>query len=755
MSKKGSRVKHPAISFQRERPSQFQNYAQMMRVGLENHRLGKIHDALGVYQKILKDKTQDFHATHMAGVACKQLGMTDLALSYFEKAIALQGLDASLQSNYGNLMLMLERFEEAISAYDVAISILAEFTDAYYNKGVALDALGRHEQAVQSYSQAIEKDANSPEYFLSRGNSYQQLKCFEEAVSDYQVCLKLQRNNHFAMLNLGIAYFRLRKFELSLVTLHKAQSFQEQNPVVHYYKGNVLRQLSRGAEAVASFLRAIELQPSEAKYYLDLGNAQLDMQRITEAIQSYRQALAVDPDYPYLLGHLIHVRCQIADWDELPSDLNAIQVGVEQGRKVSAPFPLLALFDDPYLAQRASSIYCQEHLQDVEKSKQSRNDLAKTQKGVKVRIGYFSSDFYRHATAYLMAQLFEQHDRSKFELIGFSFYIPKRDDMTRRIELAFDQYFDVSHLSDEAVAKLSQQLSIDIAVDLKGYTQNSRSEIFSFRCAPIQVSYLGYPATLSSPYIDFIVADKIVIPHSEEDHYCEKIVYLPHCYQVNDSKRVISPPHSSRTAHGLPEDSFVFCCFNNTYKIQPKTFALWMRILKRTPNSVLWLMEDSAHASQNLREHARRHHVDSSRLVFARRLDLPNHLERHRHAQLFLDTAPYNAHTTASDALWAGLLVLTLIGRSFASRVGASLLHELMLDEFICKSEKEYEDRAVFWAGNKELLQLKRDELAKEKESSRLFRGDLFAKSLELAYSEMYAQYTKGNGFKQIDLTTR
>jgi predicted O-linked N-acetylglucosamine transferase (SPINDLY family) len=325
--------------------------------------------------------------------------------------------------------------------------------------------------------------------------------------------------------------------------------------------------------------------------------------------------------------------------------------------------------------------------------------------------------------------------------------------MTQRIQLAFNQFHNVNECSDEEVAILSREIGIDIAVDLKGYTQNSRPMIFAHRCAPVQVNYLGYPGTMSAPFMDFIVVDKTIVPESEKVHFSEFPVYLPHCYQVNDSKRVIADPHSTRVDHGLPEGAFVFCCFNNTYKIQPVIFNIWMRILKRVPGSVLWLLQDSEQGAENLRNHALSLQLDPSRLVFAKRADLPNHLERHRHAQLFLDTYPYNAHTTASDALWAGVLVLTLSGSSFASRVGASLLHELKLDQFICKSQKEYEDQAVYWAQHQDLLNGHRRNLYEARISSKLFRGDLFAKSLEDAYENMYSQFEHGLEYESIDLT--
>jgi predicted O-linked N-acetylglucosamine transferase (SPINDLY family) len=727
--------------------------SSLLKDALASHRQGHIQKALELYEQILQASVENFDALHMAGVACKQLGMVEQALHYFEKAILVQPMNAVLQSNYGNLLLICKDYEQAVCAYDCAISLTENFADAHYNRGIAFSSLGKYEEAVRSYSRAIELNKESVDYYLSRGKAFFELARYELAISDYQSILEFKEKDYQALLNLGLAYFRAKKISLSLQSFQEAESIEDKESELHYFKGNALREMGQAVDALKSYLRAIELKPEEAKYFLDLGNAQLNLGNLGGALQSYQQALKIDPTYPYLLGHYVHVKCQVADWDDLPEHLNALRVGINSEQKVTTPFPLLALIDSPEISQKASDIYCQDQCQKMEQTTISCLPKISAENSKKIKIGYFSSDFYRHATAYLMAELFEQHDRSHFELIGFCFSGLKKDAMTERIQLAFDQYFEVSELCDQAIADLSREVGIDIAVDLKGYTQNSRSNIFAHRCAPVQVSYLGYPGTLSAPYMDFIIADKTLIPESQAKHYQEHIVYLPHCYQVNDSLRVIAPPNSAKNEHGLPENSFVYCCFNNTYKIQPEMFALWMGILKRTPDSVLWLIEDSLEAAQNLRKHALSHQVDPSRLIFAKRLDLSNHLERHRHANLFLDTLPYNAHTTASDALWSGLLVLSLMGKSFASRVGASLLNELKLNEFVCHTEKEYEDRAVFWAENQDLLKVQQRKLFAARNSSVLFRADIFARSLEEAYKQIYLQHKSGLGFQKIELT--
>jgi predicted O-linked N-acetylglucosamine transferase (SPINDLY family) len=313
--------------------------------------------------------------------------------------------------------------------------------------------------------------------------------------------------------------------------------------------------------------------------------------------------------------------------------------------------------------------------------------------------------------------------------------------MRERLSKGFDNFLEVSKLSDLEIAQLARDLEIDIAIDLKGYTEDCRTGIFAYRCAPIQVNYLGYPGTMGVDYMDYVIADPVVIPESNANLFSEKIVYLPNCYQVNDSKRSISDKLFSRSDFGLPDDRFVFCCFNNGYKIQPRTFEIWMRILQAVNGSVLWLFEDNPTASANLRLEAKRNGVESERLIFANRLPIEEHLARHTLADLFLDTLPYNAHTTASDSLWAGLPVLTCMGESFASRVAASLLTAMELPELITTSANEYEEKAIKLATDSQMLSSFRERICKNKKSSALFNASLFARHLEMAFEKMHAIY--------------
>ena len=438
-----------------------------------------------------------------------------------------------------------------------------------------------------------------------------------------------------------------------------------------------------------------------------------------------------------MLGYLLHTKMKICSWSGLAESLEDISKKMVANEKVTNPFPLLALNDDTFLHKKSSEIYIQSRypfnlvLEPIAKRPQSQ----------KIRVGYFSADFHNHATGYLMAELFELHDKSQFELVAFSFGPIANDEMRQRLLKSFDQFIEVGRKSDVEVAKLSRNLNIDIAVDLKGFTQDARTGIFSHRAGPIQVNYLGYPGTLGADYMDYIIADKTLIPPQSQQSYSEKVVYLPNSYQVNDRQRIISDKQFKRLELGLPENGFVFCCFNNSYKILPVTFDGWLRILRAVEGSVLWLLQDNSWAAENLKKEAEKQGIAPDRLVFAERLSLPEHLARHRQADLFLDTLPCNAHTTTSDALWAGLPVLTLMGGSFASRVAASLLNAIGLPELITNTQEQYVALAIELAINPKKLENIKLKLANNRLIAPLFDTPLFTKNLESAYVKMMERY--------------
>jgi predicted O-linked N-acetylglucosamine transferase (SPINDLY family) len=540
----------------------------------------------------------------------------------------------------------------------------------------------------------------------------------------------------------------LKRYDEAIAHYDKALSLKPDYAEAWINKGFTLHEHKRYDEALAHYDKALSLKPDYAEGWSNKGITLNELKRFDEAIVHYDKALSLKSDIDWASGDLLYTKMKICSWSGLPENLEDISEKVVANKKVINPFPLLALNDDALLHKKSSEIYIQSRYP----FNSVLGPILKRPQSQKIRIGYFSADYHNHATGYLMAELFELHDKSQFELVGFSFGPKTNDEMRIRLGRSFDQFIEVGRKSDIEVAKLSRDLNIDIAVDLKGFTQDARTGIFSYRAAPIQVNYLGYPGTMGADYIDYIIADKTLIPLESQSCYSEKVIYLPDSYQVNDRKRTILDRQFTRQELGLPENGFIFCCFNNNFKILPATFASWMRILKAVEGSALWLFQDNPWVVDNLKKEASNHGIDGSRLVFAERMPLSEHLARHQQADLFLDTAPYNAHTTASDALWTGLPVLTLMGRSFASRVAASLLNAIGLPELITNTQEEYEALAIELAMNPKKLADIKLKLAHTRLTTPLFDTPLFTKNLESAYTKMYERYQNDLGPDHISI---
>ena len=568
---------------------------------------------------------------------------------------------------------------------------------------------------------------------LSNAISLHQENDLDAAQNIYESILISHPKNFDALHLLGVIAYQKKNFSTSKELISKAISIHDSHAASHLHLGNSFQELGHLEEAKESFYKAIKLNPNYTVAHFNLGNVNTLLSLFQEANVNYSFAFKINPSYEYLFGVLIQTRMKICDWRDYEENVHELFNQIMNGQKATSCFPVLGLTDSLQLQHQAALTYTANMFPPDD----SLGALPKRNRSGKIRLGYYSADLHNHATAYLMAELFERHDKSKFELFAFSFGPDTQDEMRARLLLAFDHFIDVRQQSDKSVAQLSRELGIDIAIDLKGYTTGARPRIFSYRVAPIQVSYLGYPGTLGANYIDYLIADSTLIPPESQAYYSEKIAYLPNSYQVNDRKRVISTRSFSKQELGLPEKGFVFCCFNNNFKITPSMLDTWVRILNAVEGSVLWLFEDNATAGRNLREQAAIRGLDPSRLVFAPRMNLPDHLARHAAADLFLDTLPCNAHTTASDALWAGLPVLTCTGEAFASRVAASLLNAIDLPELVTINIKDYEDLAIELAQRTGMLKQIREKLARNRLTTPLFNTDLFASNIEALFSLM------------------
>ena len=629
---------------------------------------------------------------------------------------------------------------QAQTLYRQVLAAHPRHFDSLHLLGVIALQTGNPELGIELIREAIELDQEVAAAHFNLGTALLQSRQAEQALASFDRALSLQPDHVSALNNRANVLLELNRPAAALGSYDHALALKPGSAEGWYNRGNALLDMGRAEEALASFQRALALNPNYAQAWHNAGRAQSDLNQLEEVAICYAKALALQPDYEFLLGKVLHARMQLCDWEGLSDNLARLQTQLRAGMRVTTPFPLIGLLESPQLQKQAAEIYAAARFPPSA----ALGPLPERQPGNRVKLGYYSADFYGHATAYLGAQLFESHDRERFELFAFSFGPDRQDAMSQRVAAAFDRFLEVGSMTDFEVAKLSRELGIDIAVDLKGYTQSSRPGVFAVRCAPVQVSYLGYPGTMGTSCIDYIVADRVVVPDCSRSHFTEQVVHLPHSYQANDSRREIAPREFSRQELGLPESGFVFCCFNANYKIMPATFTSWMNILREVPGSVLWLLEGSEVAVRNLREQAKARGVDSRRLVFAPRLETRQHLARHRAADLFLDTLPCNAHTTASDALWAGLPLLTCMGATFAGRFAASLLQTLELPELIAASGEEYETRAIALATNPNELAQLRSRLAQSRLSSTLFDGRCLAQQLEKAFSIMHERHLAG-----------
>jgi predicted O-linked N-acetylglucosamine transferase (SPINDLY family) len=607
----------------------------------------------------------------------------------------------------GRRFLQAGRIEDAAAAFRLSLRVKPDLAEAWQNLGVALHGRVAPEEEATYYRRALHLAPYSATASFGLGNILLTQGRNQEAIQLFRQALVLRPNDADLWNNLG----------------------------------NLLNGWSRIDAAMNCFRRAIWLRPDQARAHFNLGNALRDGGAYREAAEQFRQALRLDPGHGKALAQLVNVLRIACDWRDISGQEIALLAQMRQGRGEAPPiFPLFlkgATPADHLRSARQWALNCAQNVAILPSVQRHRPRN-------KIRLGYLSADFRNHPVAILVAELFERHDRTRFHVAGYSIGPNDQTPIQKRLESSFDKFLDLRPCSHAKAASAIRADEIDILIDLTGYTQYARPQIPAARPAPIQVNFLGFPGTMGADYFDYIIADRFVLPMDQSAFFTEKIVHLPGCYQPNDSQRLIREPPPGRKQCGLPETGFVFCCFNNSFKITPEIFAIWMRLLLAVPDSVLWLLEANAAAIGNLRREALARGVATERLIFAPRLPLPDHLARHRHADLFLDTLPYNAHTTASDALWAGLPVVTCAGLSFAGRVAGSLLRAVGLPELITNSLADYENLALRLVTDPILRTSLRQRLAETRKTSPLFDGALFARPLERAFERMCQRFEGG-----------
>ncbi len=739
--------------------------------------LGRPLEAAASYEAALRLQPNHAESWFNRGNSLLSARQDDAAVDSFDRAIALRPAYMAAHNNRGTALLSLHKCEEALAAFDTALAFEPGFVDAWINRGSTLRESRRPREALTAFEQALQlrpdcaearyglgvalRDLRRPleamasfEHALRLQSGYVQAHCGlgdalldlhrpEEALTAHERALGLMPASADALIGCGNSLCALRRFAEAMACYDEALRLDPSNAYAHHNRGNALLEGSGLAgEAVSSFERATQIKPAFALSWRRHADALLALQQRDAAVESLARTLQLDPDFDFAAGALLHAQQCSADWSvRLPAaSRQQVTDAVLAGRCADLPFSFLSVSDSAAAQRQCARTYGAHRCPPA-----TPRWNGERYRHERIRVAYLSGDFRAHAVSYLLAGVFEQHDPGRFETIAVSFRPEESTAFGQRVKAAFSRFIDVSGRSDLQVASLLRSLEIDIAVDLTGFTAGLRPRILAHRPAPIQVNYLGFPGTLGVPYMDYILADDFVIPKDRAQHYAEQIVYLPNSFQANDGRRVISEQPVTRAAVGLPDDAFVFCCFNNTYKLNPMMFDLWMRLLDRVPGAVLWLLSAGETACTNLKREAALRGIADHRLVFAPRVPYAEHLGRLGMADLFLDTLPFNGGTTASDALWAGLPLLTCAGEAFAARMAGSLLHAAGLSELVTSGLDRYEATALRLAQQPGELQALRRRLHRNRGWAPLFDTDRFRRNLERAYEHMWQRHERGD----------
>ena len=742
---------------------------------------GQFTNLIDTTENLLKIYSESHFIWNIKGAAQKVLGRMDDALKSFEQVVKLNPYFAEGFNNLGTLFMDQGKFDKAIKNYDQALVLKPDYTVCHYNKGIIFKKQGKFDEAIEAYYKAISFKDDYAEAFNNIGVILKDQDKLEEAVEAYNKALSINPIFFEALFNLSIALRHQNKFDDSIKSYNKVLSIRPNYVDAYNDLGIIRAYLGEFKEALKLFEKALDLKPDYADVYNNIGNINVEKGLLTEALEMFNKAttlhpgqyhaynnisniyqvqghlkeaidasnkaLSIKPDYEFVRAKKLYQQAQICDWEGISNDMRFIPyLGIN--KQSVSPFDLLPLEDAPERHKKRSEIFSKD------KFFQSPLGFAFKPKQCSklIRIGYFSADFKEHVVSRLIANIIETHNKNDFKVYGYSIKKTKEDVLKKRLVESFDVFRDVSQLSDKEVALLAREDEIDIAIDLNGYTQNSRTRIFAYRAAPIQISYLGYPGTMGTDFIDYIIADINLIPEASQSFYSEKLIYLPDTYMPGDNNSKISIRDLSRVELGLPEDAFVFCAINNSYKITLSVFNIWMRLLKKVDNSVLWLLSPNNFVRSQLLKVAQNNGITPERLVFAEPKPYNQYIGQFSKADLFLDTFTYNAGATANNVLWAGLPIVTKSGRSYTSRMATSMLYAIGLSELVTKSEKEYEDLILELATNPIKLKKIRLKLSKNRLSKPLFNIKLYNKNLEEGYRIIYKNYIQGNKPKTINV---
>jgi protein O-GlcNAc transferase len=745
----------------------------LFQQGLSCQRHGRTAQAEELYRQVLALEPRHAPALHLSGSLALQAGSVRRACELLECSIEADSKVPVAHLEFANALKLDGRPESALMHYDRAIELNGELMEAHFNKAVVLQELRRPAEALRSYQRALQLQ---PRFILALYNLavlLVELGRPAEALAAYDRCLRACPTHVEALSNRGALLLTLRRPEEALTSLDRALELAPQLGKALNNRGNALESLQRLEEAVMSFDRAISLDPeffealrnrggvlrklgfaqaaldsldaalevrSDPATMLDRAEALIDLKRYADAIACLTRLLELAPETDYARGLRLHLQGLACHWHEYQRHARDLIASIDAGRRADFPFPFLSATGSAAAQARCARMFAA----DKFPLKGPGKWRGKRYRHPKLRIGYLSADLREHAVSALMVGVLENQDRERFESIAISLRPAERSPLGQRVHAAFDSFIDVGQLSDRAVAELMQERQIDIAVDLMGFTRGSRTGILAHRAAPIQVNYLGFPGTMGTPFMDYVIADPYLIPAAHRHHFAEKVVWLPDSFQANDDRRAFALDAPARRGYGLPDFGLVYCCFNNHYKINPSCFDVWMRLLRSVPGSVLWLVVEEPTVRNNLRHEAHARGVGPERLIFAHRIPYDDHLARLRCADLFLDTMPFNAGATASDALWAGVPLVTCSGEAPAARMAGSLLTALGLTELITNDLEAYEALALELATTPALLADIRARLGTARLASPLFDSARFCRHLESAYTAMHARFAAG-----------
>ena len=725
------------------------------RLGVVRLQQSRFSEAADLFRSAIKLDNKSADACHYLGFALTGMDDFEGAKLNYEKAIELRPSFAEAHNNLGHLFMRRKLLEEAISQFESALALRPDYAEAHNNLGNVLYLLNLTPEAITHYRKALAANPFYAEAYWNLANSLKAMGNLGGAVKSYEQAIAIRPSYPEAYNSLANTLRALNKSEEALAAYQKAIGLNPNYVDAHTNIAEHLGSLGRQEEFLRHFDQAVAINPNDAAALVKRGTMLYANQRYGDAFDSFRKADLLDPEDRYALDGMVRAAAAACDWTQSKPLAARLAARVAQGG-FAEPLSFLCFSDEAPLHLTCAQTFAAAELPPA----RERLWNGQIWRNPKIRLAYLAAGFHHHPTAHLTAELIEIHDRSRFEVIGFSVGPDDGSEIRARITRAFDQFHDVRLKSDFEVAKQINDMEVDILIDRSGYTANARPGIFTYRPAPIQVNYIGFPGSLGADWYHYVIADHIVLPFNQQPFYLENIVHLPDCYLVNDSTEVALPATPGRKQVGLPENGFVFCCFNHHFKITAQLFEIWMRLLRSVDGSVLWLLGDNAAAENNLRKEAAANGVDPVRLVFAPRVALEHHLARHRLADLFLDTLPYDAHTTARDALLSGVPLITCLGKTFAGRVAASVLEAVGLPELVTNNLEEYESLALRLAREPLALQKLREKLARNRRECAFFDSNRYRRHIESAYTTMWqlwqeAQNPRSFSVEPIDLQER